>query len=234
MPDKIKCLKIESPLLGGTESDPYPTETNPAQDYLAAKGIAFENLDNTVIESVAGQMRFKDSEVLTSATLRDMTLRLALKNVDISLLTDGFVLTWNNTLQKFELRTPGGSGSGVTPPFFFSRSGATLAIGTYFFTGNVATNSTGQLIAGTNTIIKIAASTSANITGTPCVIQFQRRTAVATFSDITGGSISIPVGTFKATATVAIPVGPDIEISCYFKSGGSPSNPVVGIYLVPA
>lgn len=144
--------------------------------------------------------------------------------------TNGFAATDAQAAIE-EVKT---GGNGVTPPFFFSRSGSTLAAGTYFFTGNVSTSSTGQLIAGSNKIIKIAVSTSANITGSPCLVQFQRRTAVATFVDIAGASISIPVGTYSATSTgLALLIGPDWELSCYFKSGGSPSNPVVGIYLIP-
>jgi hypothetical protein len=50
MADKVKPLKIENASLGGTQNDPYPTETNPTQDYLAAKGIAFENSDTYTMD----------------------------------------------------------------------------------------------------------------------------------------------------------------------------------------
>ena len=52
MPDKVKALKLESASTGGTQNDGFPTETNPTQDYLATKGIAFENLDTFLIEKV--------------------------------------------------------------------------------------------------------------------------------------------------------------------------------------
>ena len=52
MPDKVKALKIESSATGGTQNDPYPTEIDPSQDYLAAKGVAFLNLDNFLIDNI--------------------------------------------------------------------------------------------------------------------------------------------------------------------------------------
>lgn len=52
MADKVKPLKIENAATGGTQTDPFPVETNPTQDYLAAKGIAFENLDTFLIEKL--------------------------------------------------------------------------------------------------------------------------------------------------------------------------------------
>lgn len=50
--DKVKPLKIENPASGGTQTDSFPTETNPAQDYLAAKGIAFENLNTFLLDKI--------------------------------------------------------------------------------------------------------------------------------------------------------------------------------------
>lgn len=46
MADKVKPLKIESSATGGTEDNPYPTETDPAEDYLSCKGISFTGSDN--------------------------------------------------------------------------------------------------------------------------------------------------------------------------------------------
>lgn len=52
MVDKVKPLKIEHSSLGGTEDDPFPVEADPNEDYLAAKGIAFGNDDNFLIEKI--------------------------------------------------------------------------------------------------------------------------------------------------------------------------------------
>jgi len=61
MADKVKPLKIESIAGGGAQNDMFPTETNPAQDYLAAKGIAFENSDARIIDlDGSGNLQFKD------------------------------------------------------------------------------------------------------------------------------------------------------------------------------
>jgi hypothetical protein len=69
--DKVKSLKIED-ATDGTEIDMAPTEVNPSEDYLAAKGVAFENSDDTVIYGESGQMRFKDVDVTTEVTLEDL------------------------------------------------------------------------------------------------------------------------------------------------------------------
>jgi hypothetical protein len=60
MVDKVKPLKIENPATGGTNTDPFPTETSPTQDYIAAKGFAFENSDSFLLDKIgrmiSGQM----------------------------------------------------------------------------------------------------------------------------------------------------------------------------------
>lgn len=71
MVDKVKPLKIED-TTSGTEFDMVPTETNPSEDYLAAKGIAFENSDNTTIEGDSGVMKFKDTDVTTQVSLQEL------------------------------------------------------------------------------------------------------------------------------------------------------------------
>ncbi len=63
MPDKVKPLKMEDPSLGGTQNDMgFPTETNATQDYLACKGIAFENLDTFILDKIGRSIveRFPD------------------------------------------------------------------------------------------------------------------------------------------------------------------------------
>ena len=52
MVDKVKPLGLENSSLGGTENVPLPTELDPAEDYLAAKGIALENLDTFRVEKL--------------------------------------------------------------------------------------------------------------------------------------------------------------------------------------
>jgi len=58
--DKVKPLKIED-ATSGTEINFGPTETDPTEDYLAAKGLALENDDATRVEKVAGEVAFVDA-----------------------------------------------------------------------------------------------------------------------------------------------------------------------------
>lgn len=48
--DKVKALKFENSASGGTQIDYLPTEVKPTEDYLATKGLAFENLDTFLID----------------------------------------------------------------------------------------------------------------------------------------------------------------------------------------
>lgn len=71
MVDKIKPLKLEE-TTNGTEFDMNPTETDPTEDYIASKGVAFENSDNTTIRGDAGVMKFKDTDVTTEKSLLEL------------------------------------------------------------------------------------------------------------------------------------------------------------------
>jgi hypothetical protein len=50
MVDRVKPLGIESSSTGGSEDEQIPTEMNPLEDYVAVKGIAFENSDDFRLE----------------------------------------------------------------------------------------------------------------------------------------------------------------------------------------
>lgn len=52
MADKVKPLGFENSALGGTESLPTPTEIDPSEDFLAAKGMAFENSDSFLVQKL--------------------------------------------------------------------------------------------------------------------------------------------------------------------------------------
>lgn len=234
MVDRVRFLKIETPVTGGTQTDMLPVECDPTQDYGAVKGITFENLSTTYIFGNAGVLTFADSVVTTPATLNDLTNKLKLKTVDLTNLTNGYVLTWNNTLTKFELQPAGGAGggSGVTPPFFFSKAGSAGA-GTYLRVGEAVSSNTGMTIVGANTIVKLVVSNGSAV-GSNTVIQIQKRTAVNTFVDIASASITILTGAYSATSSgLSIALGTNEELSAYVKSGSSLDNPVFGVYVVP-
>jgi hypothetical protein len=60
--DKIKPLKIETLADGSQDDNGYQTEANPNEDYVACKGIAFENLDGVTIDrdATTGEIRLND------------------------------------------------------------------------------------------------------------------------------------------------------------------------------
>ena len=77
MVDKVKPLKIET-ATDGTEMNMLPTETDPATDYVSAKGVALENDDNTRVEkNVSGEVQFVDSD----GTRSTKQLRTASENI---------------------------------------------------------------------------------------------------------------------------------------------------------
>lgn len=79
MADKIKPLKIENSVTGGTQNDGFPTEANPSQDYVATKGVAFENSDATLLDlDPTGEIRYKDAVQTSYKKLNDIPLILEL------------------------------------------------------------------------------------------------------------------------------------------------------------
>ena len=87
MVDKVKPLKVESSALG-TEEDSFPTETNPQEDYLAAKGLSFEALDTHLAEKVGNVLKFTIPDHRVDATYNsqgEVTLLEYFKTSDDSL-----------------------------------------------------------------------------------------------------------------------------------------------------
>lgn len=145
--------------------------------------------------------------------------------------SNGYVLTWNSTTKIWEAKAVGANSNGVTPPFVFSKDG-NCTVGTYLRTGTVPTNLTGQDIKGSNYIVEIRASNSSNVASTTR-IQFVRRTAVSTFTDIAGAYIDIPAGSYRGERQgISIAIGPEWEIGCYVQSGSTLSNVVCMIFLI--
>lgn len=59
--DKIKILKIETSDNGTQEDAPYYTEADPSEDYVAIKGVAFENSSNHLIKIKDNEIAIKDT-----------------------------------------------------------------------------------------------------------------------------------------------------------------------------
>lgn len=130
-----------------------------------------------------------------------------------------------------------GSTATVTPPFVFSRSGNSIANGTYLWTGNVATSLTGQIIRGNAYLVAAYASNSKTFSSGPALFKVQYRTGLTTFADLTGATFQINNGTYFTETVFSSPgisVGTNLELAVQFISGGGgPRNPVIVLYFVP-
>lgn len=84
MVDKVKPLKYENST-DGTEDDVNLTETDPREDYIAAKGVAFENNNDRRIDiDESGDITFTDISNPAGKTLKsiqqDIDSKYALSN----------------------------------------------------------------------------------------------------------------------------------------------------------
>lgn len=75
--DRVRVLKIEKPSTGGTQTDVYPTDINPNEDAVDARGMALQNdssTDETVLISrdASDNMTFADGQVSGTKTLSDL------------------------------------------------------------------------------------------------------------------------------------------------------------------
>ncbi len=59
--DHVRPLKYENTATGGTSNDYLPTEVNPAQDYVATKGILIEDSESYRIDKSSTELQFTDS-----------------------------------------------------------------------------------------------------------------------------------------------------------------------------
>lgn len=76
MADRVRPLKLET-TTRGTQLDLFPTEVNPQEDHIEARGITLQN-DSSDDESVqvtrdsSSRMTVKDSELTSPTTLREL------------------------------------------------------------------------------------------------------------------------------------------------------------------
>lgn len=90
--EKIKPLKMGELADGEPMTDLVTTEVDPTQDYAAVKGVAFENTDSTLIDSVSGNIQF------TTNTLERARIDTS-GNVGINTTTPGSTLDVKGTLR---------------------------------------------------------------------------------------------------------------------------------------
>lgn len=101
MADKVKPLKIEQ-----DQDGHYYTETDPANDYVACKGISFENTETHVIDIVNNEVAIKDP---VSGTKTISQISQSDPYSDIEIIRDSNkkvtnIIKWTNNspIQKIE------------------------------------------------------------------------------------------------------------------------------------
>lgn len=116
--DKVKPLKIENLSSGSQDDNGYPTECDPSQDYLAAKGLAINGLDTHLIDSldneiaildpVNGRIKFsqlsKTGHSHVETDISDLThnaTKIQGVNVDTTTPINNQVLAYNSTQEKY-------------------------------------------------------------------------------------------------------------------------------------
>jgi hypothetical protein len=120
----------------------------------------------------------------------------------------------------------------ATNALSFNRPGNTT-VGTYLYAGSMPSNLGGAAVFGLNRIIGIIATVTA-VPGTTSVLQLQRRTAISTWADISGASITLTTASYKAvSSSLSVALSSNEEIACYVKSGVTLTNPVIHVYYVP-
>lgn len=216
MIDKVRPLKIEK-AGDGTEIDPFPTETDPSEDYLASKGIALENSDATIIYGDSGVMKFKDTQKTTAHSL-DNLLDAEYEDFDPT----GTSLTSTKTGPAIRELAAGG-GTGASPGFSFGRSG-NVTSGSYLNNESVPSNVTGRPVdLDSSKITQISVSNELSNTF-EIVIEEHDGT---TYTELCTISLTAQ-RTKKQIYSVNVTSGK--ELAAKVKSG-SCKNPVVTVYV---
>lgn len=177
--DVVKCLKLENPATGGTQTDMYPTETNPAQDYVAAKGIAFEG---ATTETIRG-----DSNTLTFTT----------NSVDRTAISPAGLLTHTGQLQVVD-------GTQATDTFF---KGSSTGLGSWaLITSSDIANFASTVLSTVLTGLSVATSTPVVATDTILVAIGKLQAEITTLinRNINTGTGLNGGGNLSADRTIAI------------------------------
>lgn len=66
--DKVRALKIENSSEGGGQNDPFPTEVNPTQDLLSAKGMVLNDNNSFLLEHKGRTISFSEPYTTTKVT----------------------------------------------------------------------------------------------------------------------------------------------------------------------
>ena len=92
--DRVRPLKIENTSTGGSSTDFLPTEVNPSQDYLDAKGMVFDGSTTIYIDRSATELKFTDTILGTKSPTQ-----LKVLEIPIFTPTKPFIDTGSTTYQ---------------------------------------------------------------------------------------------------------------------------------------
>lgn len=218
MVDKVCPLKLEQPGKG-TELDFGPTEANPAEDYLAGKGIALENSDLLLIDAAGNEIQFTDP---TNGT-KSVSDLLDAEQEDFD--NTGTDLTSTKTGPAIrELAT--NVGQSASPGFSWGRSG-NLSTNTWLQNEGVNSNRSGRTVIFDNPeITRIFVSTENLNTYTISIYEHEgdqiNLTLLTTLSAVSSRTAD------SGPITVAVTEGRQLAVRI---TSGTARNMVVGMTL---
>ena len=218
MVDKVCPLKIEQPGKG-TELDFGPTETDPSEDYVAAKGVALRNLDTYLIDDDGSEIQFTDP---TNGTKKVSDLLDADQEVFDPTGTD---LTSTNTGDAIR-ELAQNVGQSASPGFSWGRSG-NLSTNTWLQNEGVNSNRAGRTVTFTSPeITRIFVATEDPDTYTITIYEHEgdqiNLTSLTTLSAVASRTAD------SGAITVAMTSGRQLAVRI---TSGSAKNMVVGMTL---
>lgn len=154
MVDKVKPLKIED-ATSGTETDFGPIETDPAEDYLATKGLALENSDLILIDVNGNEITFTDT-INGTKKVSDL---LDAEQEDFDPQATGLVSTKTGPAIR-ELST--NLSQSASPGFSWGKSG-TVNTNSWLLNEGVPSNTSGRVVTFSNAKIERIYSATQNL-----------------------------------------------------------------------
>lgn len=157
--------------------------------------------------------------------------RLKGKAVDLTNLTMGYVLTWNNTNNRFELQAVGALSNSIVQVATFGKQGS-VSSGSYLRIGEISSQ-TGWAYRGAAKIVAIYAETISNVSSNS-TFQVVERTAVGTYADISGATCVISSGGYYGSNDpLAINLTSGRSLLVKLSSGSGVSSANVTVFMVP-
>ena len=226
--DIVRPLKYETPDSCGTQIDFLPTEVNPNEDYIAAKGLVLGvsacGVSGNRIEDVSGVAFFYDDENPVSGwTLSDLARRLYGRPVADIHPEETDLLAWDSVSGWYPKSQ--GTVSIASPGLTWGRSG-NLPVSTYLLNDGVPSSTAGRIVPLDGRVVEMFVACE---TATTATITFQKRNG-STFTDFL--SINLVAERKKR---ISVSLDNDItksdELACYISSG-SVKNCVAGLIAI--